>query len=66
MCSVFRAIFLKELSKLEKKGKINPDSYYQAVKGEVSQKRWVVNNQYPTADSSLIENYLSRYICIFR
>ena len=62
MCSVFRAIFLKELSKLEKKGKINPDSYYQAVKGEVSQKRWVVNNQYPTADSSLIENYLSRYI----
>lgn len=62
MCSVFRSIFLKELSNLEKKGKIKFDSYFQAVTGEISQKRWVVNNQYPTADTSLIENYLSRYI----
>jgi len=62
MCSVFRVIFLRELSKLEKKGKIILDHYYQGIKEEISQKRWVVNNQYPTADTSVIENYLSRYI----
>jgi hypothetical protein len=62
MCSAFRSNFLKGLTKLEQKGKIEINPFFHVVIEEVSQKRWVVNNQYPTADTSLIENYLSRYI----
>jgi len=62
MCSVFRSTFLKGLSELEKKGTVKIGTHFHRIMEDVTQKRWVVNNQYPTANTSLIENYLSRYI----
>jgi hypothetical protein len=62
MCSLFRATFLKGLAQLEKKGTVKIETHFQRILEDIAQKRWVVNNQYPTANTSLIENYLSRYI----
>jgi len=63
MCSTYRSIFLKELKKLMKKGELVYHRTYEEMEQELINKRWVVNNTHPTADTKVIEEYLSRYIC---
>ena len=61
MCAMFRKEFLNKLSKLEKGSIVQIQRFGETIK-EVAHKRWVVHSTYPTADTSLVENYLSRYI----
>ncbi len=62
MCALFKEIFLSHLSRMLGKGVITADQQTHDAIESAKQKRWVVNNQYPTANTQLIENYLSRYI----
>ena len=62
MSSTFRFIFLTELKRLYDKNLIKYHQGYNEVIYEVKSKRWVVHNTYPTMDTSIIENYLARYI----
>ena len=63
ICSTFREVFLKGLQPLMETGQVIYHRSYEEVEEELLKKRWVVNNTFPTSDSSIIEEYLSRYIC---
>ena len=62
ICKKFREVFLKDLDKLIEKGKIKYCKEWQKTREAIENKRWNVKNTYPTMDTSLVENYLSRYI----
>jgi len=63
MSKVYRAIFLKELKALFRKGLIEYHLSYNELVKEVKDKTWVVHNTYPTTDTKVISEYLGRYIC---
>ncbi len=63
MCRVFREMFLKGLKGLMEKGEVVYHRSYEQIDKELSNKRWVVHNTHPTANTAVIEEYLSRYIC---
>lgn len=63
ICGTFRAVFLKGLEQLMTKGQVIYHRRYEEVEEELLKKRWVVNNTFPTSDTKVIEEYLSRYIC---
>lgn len=62
ICSTYRACFLKHLDKQIAKGTIHPGKHWKSTREELEKIRWNVNNSYPTMDTAIIENYLSRYI----
>ncbi len=62
MCGEFRTEFLSGLDKLILKGKIKVGSEWSGIRSIIATKRWNVKNTYPTIDTSILENYLSRYI----
>ena len=62
MCKEFRKEFLSGMEKLISKCKVDADLEWDTIKSIIERKRWNVKNTYPTMDTSIIENYLSRYI----
>lgn len=62
MCSKYRSVFLKELDKLYKSGKIVYHQDYDDIIKEVQKVRWVVHTTYPTMNTTIIANYLAKYI----
>ena len=62
VCNEFRTEFLSGLRKLFMKEKIKVGLGWAAIESIVERKRWIVKNMYPTMDTTIIENYLSRYI----
>jgi hypothetical protein len=60
--STCRKIFLEGLNKLYAEGKINYHMTFDDVYELVGDKSWVVHNTKPTLDTSILENYLARYI----
>ncbi len=63
MCSTYREVFLAGLKKLIKKGEVVYHRTYESIEKEMEKIRWVVHNTHPTAETHVIEEYLSRYIC---
>lgn len=63
LCHTFRSIFLLRLRKEMAAGHLQYYESYEALTEPLQSKRWVVNHQPPTADTKMIEEYLSRYIC---
>ena len=62
MCHTFRAKFIRGLESHIKKGSIKMSSQWPELKSVIESKRWNVRSTYPTMETALIENYLSRYI----
>lgn len=62
ICSTYKKLFLLELEKLFKKKKIDYHLGYDELKKEVEKKRWVVHSTRPTMDTTILENYLAKYI----
>jgi hypothetical protein len=60
--SSYRDLFLEGLQKLYDAHQIQYHMSYEPVKEMVSNKKWVVHNTPPTIDTSILENYLARYI----
>jgi hypothetical protein len=58
----YKNLFLSGLSQLYIKGKINYHMSFEEIETMVRDKKWVVHNTPPTIDTSILENYLSRYI----
>ena len=63
MCSTFRSLFLSGLKRLMDKEALVYHRSYEQIEQALNKKRWVVHNTHPTADTKVIEDYLSRYIC---
>lgn len=63
MCRLFREVFLSGLKRMMEKGEIVYHASYESIEEDLSKKRWVVHNTHPTANTGVIEEYLSRYIC---
>ena len=63
ICSTFRDIFLAGLQQLMESKQVNYHRSYSEIETELTKKRWVVHNTFPTADTKVIEEYLGRYIC---
>ena len=62
MRNEFKTCFLKMLEKQRAKGLIKDvDNMSQLIK-IVSNKQWNVRNEYPTANTEILERYLARYI----
>lgn len=59
----YRAIFLKKLKKQMGLGQVDYHQSYEELESSLPKKRWVVNHQWPTAQTKVIEEYLGRYIC---
>jgi hypothetical protein len=62
MCSKYRSVFLRELDKLCNAGKIIYHQDYTTVIKEVEKVRWVVHTTYPTMNTTIIADYLAKYI----
>lgn len=60
--STYRKIFLEGLKKLYAVGKLKYHMTFEEVYKLVANKSWVVHNTNPTIDTSILENYLARYI----
>ncbi len=58
----YKTAFLNGLKLLYKKEKIEYHLNFEEVESLVINKSWVVHNTPPTIDTSILENYLSRYI----
>ena len=58
----FRDIFLAMLNKAIKKNEIVPVENMERVIQEMKNKRWNVRNEYPTANTEVLQRYLARYI----
>lgn len=60
--ATYRKLFIDQLHDLYKTGKITyRDDLYELLK-ELENKTWVVHNTKPTLDTTILENYLARYI----
>ena len=62
MCKEFRDIFIRDLDRLISKGSLSSLCDWETLRSQIEKKRWNVRSTYPTMETSLIENYLSRYI----
>ena len=62
MSKIFRKLFLRDLDRHILKGTIKVGTDWCELKSVIEKKRWNINNTYPTIETTLIENYLSRYI----
>jgi hypothetical protein len=60
--NTYRSIFIQELQSFFKSGKINYRLSFEELIKMVENKIWVVHNTKPTIDTTVLENYLSRYI----
>jgi len=58
----YREKFLEGLEKLYAEGKIIYHKTYEEIEIEVASITWVVHNTKPTIDTSILEDYLARYI----
>lgn len=58
----YKKVFLEGLSKLYRKSKIEYHMSYEELLEMVDGKTWVVHNTKPTMDTSVLEDYLARYI----
>jgi hypothetical protein len=63
ICGLFRSVFLTGLKQLIDKGEVVYHRSFKDLEKDLLKKRWVVNHQWPTADTKVIEEYLGRYIC---
>lgn len=62
ICRAFRDTFLKMLKKeIADKKLICPENMNEVIQS-VQNKRWNVRNEYPTANTHVLEKYLARYI----
>ena len=59
---IYKETFIEGLKKLYEKDLINYRFSYDEVMELIGQKSWVVHNTKPTIDTTILENYLSRYI----
>lgn len=62
MCKEYRAQFLKLLKKQVDQKELRLVNDIDQLLEEVGSKRWNVRNQYPTADTEVLTQYLARYI----
>jgi len=62
ICKTYRDTFMAMLEKQIAKCNITPVRDMDALMDTISNKRWNVRNQYPTADTKVLERYLARYI----
>ncbi len=60
--STYKHCFLKGVKQLYNKGKIKYHMSFDQIEKMVINKKWVVHNTSPTIDTSILENYLARYI----
>lgn len=63
MSSTFRAVFLKALEPIMQQEHFVYHRSYGELRDEMIQKRWVVHSTPPVAETQILEEYLSRYIC---
>lgn len=62
ICKRYRTIFLKEIEIIHNKFKLNYHQDIDTLLNSIRNIRWVVNSTKPTMNTSIIENYLARYI----
>lgn len=62
ICAIFKRTCMESLRKQVKANKLSYHSNIEPLLSEVSKIRWVVHSTRPTMNTSLIENYLGRYI----
>jgi len=60
--ATYRNLFLKQLRSLHNKGQISYHMDLDELISDLQNKTWVVHNTKPTLDTSILENYLARYI----
>jgi hypothetical protein len=58
----YRNFFLQQLKTLNEQGKISYHGDVNYLIKTLSEKTWVVHNTKPTIDTTILENYLARYI----
>ena len=62
ICRTYRDTFMSMLEKEIRKGNVVVVDDIEELLVTVKNKSWNVRNEYPTADTTLIERYLARYI----
>ena len=62
ICKTYKEIFLKMLKTHRIKGELVEVNDLEDLLQTIKHKRWNVRNEYPTADTQVLERYLSRYI----
>ena len=62
ICATFKSIFMQLLEQAYQNNEVIYHEDCSALTKELIKLRWVVNSTRPTIDTSLIENYLARYI----
>ena len=62
LCATYRKLFINELRSHYKSGKLTYHADLETLLTELENKTWVVHNTKPTIDTSILENYLARYI----
>lgn len=62
MCTEYRKTFLEMLNKAIAKNEIDTVLNMHELLQTIGNKRWNVRNQYPTANTHVLERYLARYI----
>ena len=60
--ATYRKLFIRQLRSLYSSGKIIYHDDLDILLTELENKTWVVHNTKPTLDTSILENYLARYI----
>lgn len=60
---IYRETFLENLKSEYEKKTIKYRNDYEYYEEMLKDKRWVVNQQKPQIDTTILEEYLSRYIC---
>ncbi len=60
--STYKNIFITQLQKLYAQSKIDYHLGFAELIAEVQSLKWVVHNTKPTIDTTVLENYLARYI----
>lgn len=58
----YRDTFIKMLRKNVSKNLINKKENIEELISTIAKKRWNVRNEYPTADTEVLQRYLARYI----
>jgi len=61
ICGLFRATFLAGLKQLMDEGKVVYHRSFEDLEKDLLKKQWVVNHQWPTADTKVIEEYPVRF-----
>ena len=62
ICKTYRETFLSMLEKHLSKGELVEVNDMDELLATIKHKRWNVRNEYPTTDTAVLEQYLSRYI----